>query len=57
MPIKRTGITKAKMQKKDDTEFSRELSDKTQRSFEKSSGVDNKTSEFRPGFYGIYPGE
>ena len=56
LPIKRTGISKTKMQKKDDTEFSRELSDKTQRSFEKLSGADNKTSE-RPGYYGIYPGE
>ena len=56
LPIKRTGISKAKMQKKNDTEFSRELSDKTQRSYEKLSGADNKISE-RPGNYGIYPGE
>jgi len=58
MTVKKTGVTKlsARMQQKNDTEFSRELSNKTKSDFEKLSGVDTKASE-KPGFYGIYPGE
>jgi len=58
LPLKRAGITKSssKMQKKNDTEFSRELSEKNQKNLEKSTRETNKSLE-NPGYYGIYPGE
>jgi len=58
MPVKRVGVSKLQPQPKTkenmQNEFSRELSN--EKLFGDSRGVENTTNA-RPGFYGVYPGE
>ena len=58
MPMERAGLKRVqgKITKRNETEFSRELSENDEKSMAEKAGVQRKTTE-RPTDYEIYPGE
>lgn len=58
MPIKKAGLNKleGRVNRKSDSEFSKELSQDTTKKFSELAGKKTNISE-RPGNYEVYPGE